>query len=219
MKNYLSLEETALQLKVSEADIKSLVDQGKLRAISIGNIIRVPETELERLLITSAARPNPRETSPDNSRLVCTRTGKPFRVSGSVSEGVEIWPGKMRYPIRFSKAFMEALLARFSETEVAVGSSFDDPGRGSLGEFIQRSLPTKMNPAVYVAALLLEEGYADESRRGHIRFRRRSPLGRSAGTSKERQRDLSDIVGTWREDAAFDSALADQDMIDKEIWK
>lgn len=52
-----------------------------------------------------------------------------------------------------------------------MGGSFSGPPSGSLGEFIQQRLPTKMNPAVYVAALLIEEGYAEESRRGYIRFR------------------------------------------------
>ena len=46
----------------------------------------------------------------------------------------------------------------FRGKEVRVGGKFDDPGRDSLGEFIQRNLKTKMNPAVYVAALLIEEG-------------------------------------------------------------
>jgi hypothetical protein len=66
---------------------------------------------------------------------------------------------------------MNALLTHFSEREVAVGGSFDGPPPGSLGEFIQQKLQTKMNPAVYIAALLIEEGYADASRRGYIRFR------------------------------------------------
>lgn len=46
-------------------------------------------------------------------------------------------------------------------------------------------------------------------------------LVRGAGISGEsrRQRDLSDIAGTWREDAAFDSALAAQDTIDEALWK
>jgi len=221
MKSYLTLEETAQQLKVSEADIRSLVDQGKLRAISIGNSIRVPEAELERLPVTCAAGPNPAETLPDDSRLVYTRTGKPFRVSGSIAGGADIWPGKMRYPIRFPKQFMEALLAQFPEGEVAVGGSFDDPGSGSLGEFIQEKLPTKMNPAVYVAALLIEGGYADESRRGYIRFRCKSSLSSGAGVAGESrtQRDLGDIAGTWRKDSAFDSALAAQDTVDEEMWK
>lgn len=46
-------------------------------------------------------------------------------------------------------------------------------------------------------------------------------LARGAGVTQERrqQRDLGDIVGTWREDTAFDAALADQDTIDEEMWK
>jgi plasmid stability protein len=46
-------------------------------------------------------------------------------------------------------------------------------------------------------------------------------LARGAGITGEsrRQRDLSDIAGTWRKDAAFESALAAQDTIDEEMWK
>lgn len=46
-------------------------------------------------------------------------------------------------------------------------------------------------------------------------------LARGTGVTQERsrQRDLSDIAGTWRKDAAFDSALAAQDTIDEEMWK
>jgi plasmid stability protein len=46
-------------------------------------------------------------------------------------------------------------------------------------------------------------------------------LARGAGVTGEnrRQRDLGDIAGTWRKDAAFDSALAAQDTIDEEMWK
>ena len=46
-------------------------------------------------------------------------------------------------------------------------------------------------------------------------------LARGAGVSGEsrRQRDLSDIAGTWQEDAAFDRAVADQDTIDEEMWR
>jgi excisionase family DNA binding protein len=180
MQSYLTLEETAEQLKVEVTEIMLLIEQGKLRAIRIGNNIRIPETEVEKLLFTSAAGPTrtdvpaspATETLPDNSRLIPTRTGRAtFRVSGSIAAGADIWPGKMRYPIKFPKSFMGALLAHFSEGEVAVGGSFDGPLRDSLGEFIQQELKTKMNPAVYLAALLIEEGYADASHRGYIRFR------------------------------------------------
>jgi len=46
-------------------------------------------------------------------------------------------------------------------------------------------------------------------------------LARGAGITWERrrQRDLGDIAGTWRKDAAFDSALAAQDTIDEEMWR
>jgi len=32
-------------------------------------------------------------------------------------------------------------------------------------------------------------------------------------------RDLSDIAGTWREDQAFDAAMAAQDRIDEALWR
>lgn len=44
-------------------------------------------------------------------------------------------------------------------------------------------------------------------------------LARGAGIAEDlgRQRDLADIAGTWRKDPAFDSAIAAQDTIDKEM--
>jgi len=48
----------------------------------------------------------------------------------------------MQYPIKFPKPFMEAMLAHFREREIPVGGKFDDPGPGSLGEFIQQPLAT-----------------------------------------------------------------------------
>ncbi len=46
-------------------------------------------------------------------------------------------------------------------------------------------------------------------------------LARGAGLGERhcRQRDLSDIAGSWRKDPAFDSALAAQDAIDSELWR
>jgi hypothetical protein len=32
-------------------------------------------------------------------------------------------------------------------------------------------------------------------------------------------RDLSDLAGTWVEDPAFDQAIADQDVVDEDLWK
>lgn len=33
------------------------------------------------------------------------------------------------------------------------------------------------------------------------------------------RRDLSDIVGTWKKDAAVEAALAAQDEVDEHLWK
>jgi hypothetical protein len=34
-----------------------------------------------------------------------------------------------------------------------------------------------------------------------------------------KRRDLSDIAGTWKADKNFDAALADQDRVDKDLWR
>ena len=46
-------------------------------------------------------------------------------------------------------------------------------------------------------------------------------LIRGAGLSEAplRQRDLSDIAGTWQEDPEFDQAIADQDRVDEQMWR
>ena len=46
-------------------------------------------------------------------------------------------------------------------------------------------------------------------------------LARGAGLGEcgFRQRDLSDIAGSWRKDPAFETALSAQDTIDAELWR
>jgi excisionase family DNA binding protein len=175
MQKYLTPEETAEQLKVALSEIMALIDQGRLRALRIGENLRIPELELERLAETCAASPRASsgEALPGDSRWCLTRTGKKFRVAGSIAEGADIWPGQMRYPLKFPKSFMAALFKHFKTgVDVSIGGAFDGPPSGSLGEFIQHKLNTRMNPAVYVAALLIDEGYAiPSSRRGYIQFR------------------------------------------------
>jgi hypothetical protein len=34
-----------------------------------------------------------------------------------------------------------------------------------------------------------------------------------------KRRDLGDIAGTWKTDKAFEEALADQDLVDKDLWR
>ena len=71
-------------------------------------------------------------------------------------------------------------------------------------------------------------GALDEALRRAARERGKSlnevaieALAPGAGVAGElsRQRNLGDIAGTWRKDAAFDSALAAQDTIDEEMWR
>jgi hypothetical protein len=38
------------------------------------------------------------------------------------------------------------------------------------------------------------------------------------GTPRKR-RDLGDIAGTWKADKALESALADQDLVDEDLWR
>jgi hypothetical protein len=46
-------------------------------------------------------------------------------------------------------------------------------------------------------------------------------LARGVGIEGEarRQRDLSDIAGTWKKDPLFDRAIAEQHEIDEALWK
>ena len=43
--------------------------------------------------------------------------------------------------------------------------------------------------------------------------------GFGLGDNRVRQRDLSDIAGSWRKDPAFERALAAQDTVDEEMWQ
>ena len=43
--------------------------------------------------------------------------------------------------------------------------------------------------------------------------------GFGLGQARVRQRDLSDIAGSWRKDPAFELALAAQDTVDEEMWQ
>jgi hypothetical protein len=43
--------------------------------------------------------------------------------------------------------------------------------------------------------------------------------GAGLGETSSPKRDLGDITGTWVEDPAFTSALAEQDTVDESMWK
>lgn len=43
--------------------------------------------------------------------------------------------------------------------------------------------------------------------------------GAGLGHVPSRRRDVSDVVGTWVDDPAFDAAVAEQDTIDEAMWR
>jgi hypothetical protein len=43
--------------------------------------------------------------------------------------------------------------------------------------------------------------------------------GLGLGSQDIVRRDLSDVVGTWKKDAATEAALAAQDRVDEDLWK
>jgi len=43
--------------------------------------------------------------------------------------------------------------------------------------------------------------------------------GAGVASTPRKRRNFEHIAGTWKEDKAFDEAIADQDRIDEELWK
>jgi excisionase family DNA binding protein len=179
MQKYHSLEEVATLLAVEQAEVSGWIENGELRAFHLGNGFRVAEDDLERFLATRVHHPS-HVAQADHSngrnhmgqvRLEKTFAGRSqFRVSGTVRNGARIWPGKMQSGLFFSREFFERMLANFQGKDIAAGLIFSGPEAGSLGEWIQENLPTKMNPTYCVAGLLAAEGYAERREAGVIRF-------------------------------------------------
>jgi excisionase family DNA binding protein len=182
---YYTPEEVATMLKVAPVEIMKFIEGGKLRVIRLGNSIRIRERDLERFLDSCATGGDlsdllfePPDSVPvmnmrapaDGTRLCLTRRGSQFRVRGSLEGDVEIWPGQMKYPVKFPADFNRAMLQFFGGKIVDVGGSFSGPTPGSLGEYIKQKLELTLLPAVYLAALLIDEGYAESAGRGKIRF-------------------------------------------------
>jgi excisionase family DNA binding protein len=201
MQACLTPQEAAELLKIDVADIMVLIERVRLRAIKLGNAIRIREADLEQFLETctiggEAAPQTPAailpqsteeaEALPDGARWCLTRRGKQFRVRGTLEQGAEIWPGQMKYPVKFPADFNRTLLKHFAGKEVPVGGGFDGPTPGSLGEFIKDKLKLTLHPAVYLAALLIDEGHAELAGRGKIRFLARGRRQESSSLGSRR---------------------------------
>ena len=69
----------------------------------------------------------------------------------------------------------------------------------------------------------LDTAMREEARRRKLSLNQTvlDALCRSLGLSQDPQRlrDLGEIAGSWIEDPEFDRAVADQDRIDKDLWK
>jgi excisionase family DNA binding protein len=179
MQKYRSPEDVAALLGVEPTEVSNWMEQGELRAFRLGNVFRVADDDLERFLETRVHYPHPDKQTAESAggdptervRLEKTFGGRSkFRVSGTVKTGARIWPGKMQSGLYFSHEFFERMMSQFRGKELPVGLNFSNPGSGSLGEWIQENLPTKMNPTYCVAGLLVAEGYAERKGAGVIRF-------------------------------------------------
>jgi excisionase family DNA binding protein len=171
MEKIYTLDEIAELLKIAITVVEDLVNSGRLRAMRLGDQVRVWEKDLQ-LCLEQSAVPADAMVPEEGVRLCHTFGGETqFRVQGSVEKGARIWPGKKApYPLKCSKEFFEGLLKKHRGQTTRVGLSFSEPGEASLGAYIRRELNTKMNPTTYIAGLLVEEGYAERSERGYIRF-------------------------------------------------
>jgi excisionase family DNA binding protein len=179
VQKYLSPEEVATLLAVEAAEVSNWIENGALRAYHLGDVFRIGEADIEGFLETRLHNPHSdgqtaesAEAGPGDRVRLETAFGRraQFRVSGTVKTGAWIWPGKSQSGLYFSREFFERMMSQFQGKELAAGLNFSDPGEGSLGEWIQNNLPTKMNPTFCVAGLLVAEGYAERKRAGVIRF-------------------------------------------------
>ena len=83
-----------------------------------------------------------------------------FVYDGSVANGTEIRYGRnYRWRLRISHEQYKALLRRFKNHTVDIGTSRTNPPNGSLGEWLQNNV-TKTATASYVGSILVHEGYA-----------------------------------------------------------
>lgn len=102
-------------------------------------------------------------------RSLLTWAGKSkFSYSGSVAQGTTITYGS-GFLITLSAFQYNALLNHFRGRTVDIGTSHDNPPRGSVGEWLQSHV-TKTGIASYVGPILIAEGYAEKAGGPRIRF-------------------------------------------------
>jgi excisionase family DNA binding protein len=68
---YLTVKETAEHLKLNQQTVRNWIDQGRLPAVRIGRRVRIPRSDLERILtegLTAPAEPEPSSAEPVEPR-------------------------------------------------------------------------------------------------------------------------------------------------------
>ena len=79
-------------------------------------------------------------------------------------------------------------------------------------QYTIRGIPTAVDSA------LRERARAAGSSLNHVVVEALAEGLGMAGRPRKR-RDLDDIARTWKADKAVESALADQDLVDKDLWR
>jgi hypothetical protein len=102
-----------------------------------------------------------------------------FRYEGSVVTGTTIHYGEdFRWTATIHSSAYTRLLKHFSGKEVQVGTSKDNPPAGSVGEWVKANI-NRSGLMSYIGAILVEEGYATQPKRGWIRFSKSAGCGTS----------------------------------------
>jgi hypothetical protein len=91
-----------------------------------------------------------------------------FKYSGSVSQGTKITYGSGS-SITIKAEQYSALLSRFKDKTLDIGTIFAGPPRGSVGEWLQQNV-TKTAIASYVGPILISENYAVKIGGSQIKF-------------------------------------------------
>jgi len=96
--------------------------------------------------------------------------GSDFSYIGSIAKGTEITFGANKYKIKVTAKQYKDLLSHFKGKTVEIGTSHDDPPRGSVGEWLQKNV-SKTQIASYVGPILIAERYAWQNGKSQIRFK------------------------------------------------
>jgi hypothetical protein len=96
-------------------------------------------------------------------RVIPTFSGRTtFICFGGVPDGADLLVGETQYALHFPASFFRKLIADLAGSKLEIGNFKQNPAApGTLNDYIQRTLRIAQTPGTYVAALLIEDGYAE----------------------------------------------------------